>query len=217
MSYDFNGAERQSNGFDPIPAGTVVPLTMNIRPGGAGEGGWFKQSGSSDALMLDCEFTVTEGRYARRKIWQYLVVSGGKLNERGESTAGNITRSMLRAILESARNIMPDDAGERAQNARRVNGWQDFCGMTFLAKLGVEKDRTGQYPDRNRIQTVVTPDMKDYGSPTTGEVAPQTAPFTNTPSASGATPWGGAQPSEAMYPPQSAAQPASDPVPAWAR
>ncbi|MFQ8735598.1 MAG: hypothetical protein ACLSAH_05745 [Bilophila wadsworthia] len=49
MSYDFNGADRQSSGFDPIPAGTIVPLTMSIRPGGAGDGGWFKQSQSSDA------------------------------------------------------------------------------------------------------------------------------------------------------------------------
>ena len=40
MSYDFNGADRQSSGFDPIPAGTIVPLTMSIRPGGAGDGGW---------------------------------------------------------------------------------------------------------------------------------------------------------------------------------
>ena len=58
MSYDFNGADRQSSGFDPIPAGTIVPLTMSIRPGGVGDGGWFKQSQSSDALMLDCEFVV---------------------------------------------------------------------------------------------------------------------------------------------------------------
>ena len=92
MSYDFNGADRQSSGFDPIPAGTIVPLTMSIRPGGAGDGGWFKQSQSSDALMLDCEFVVSEGPYAKRKIWQFLIVSGGKLNERGESTAGTTPR-----------------------------------------------------------------------------------------------------------------------------
>ncbi len=135
MSYDFNGADRQSSGFDPIPAGTIVPLTMSIRPGGAGDGGWFKQSQSSDALMLDCEFVVSEGPYAKRKIWQFLIVSGGKLNERGESTAGNITRATLRAILESARGIRPDDMGESAQAARRIDGWQDFCGLTFIAKL----------------------------------------------------------------------------------
>lgn len=155
MSYDFNGADRQSSGFDPIPAGTIVPLTMSIRPGGAGDGGWFKQSQSSDALMLDCEFVVSEGPYAKRKIWQFLIVSGGKLNERGESTAGNITRATLRAILESARGIRPDDMGESAQAARRIDGWQDFCGLTFIAKLGVEKDKTGQYADKNRIHTVI--------------------------------------------------------------
>lgn len=198
MSYDFNEAEKQA-GFDPIPAGTVVPLTMTIRPGGAGEGGWLKQSQSSDAQMLDCEFIVAEGRYARRKIWQHLVVSGGKVNERGESAAGNITRSTLRAILESTRNIRSDDDGEAARNARRVTGWQDFCGLTFMAKVGVEKDRTGQYPDKNRIQTVITPDMKEY--PSNGAACAGTA----VPAASS---WG-AQSSESAAP--------KTPVPAWAK
>ena len=168
MSYDFNGADRQSSGFDPIPAGTIVPLTMSIRPGGAGDGGWFKQSQSSDALMLDCEFVVSEGPYAKRKIWQFLIVSGGKLNERGESTAGNITRATLRAILESARGIRPDDM-----------------------------DKTGQYADKNRIHTVITPDMKEYGQP----------------QATSSSGWSAQQ--EPARP--SAPAPSPTPVPAWAR
>ena len=184
MSYDFNGADRQSSGFDPIPAGTIVPLTMSIRPGGVGDGGWFKQSQSSDALMLDCEFVVSEGPY-------------GKLNERGESTAGNITRATLRAILESARGIRPDDMGESAQAARRIDGWQDFCGLTFIAKLGVEKDKTGQYADKNRIHTVITPDMKEYSQP----------------QATSSSGWSAQQ--EPARP--SAPAPSPTPVPAWAR
>lgn len=46
MSYDFNGADRQSSGFDPIPAGTIVPLTMSIRPGGAGDAGKIRHDGN---------------------------------------------------------------------------------------------------------------------------------------------------------------------------
>lgn len=38
--------------------------------------------------------------------------------------------------------------GESAQAARRIDGWQDFCGLTFIAKLGVEKDKTGNMPTR---------------------------------------------------------------------
>ena len=51
MSYDFNGADRQSSGFDPIPAGSIVPVTMGVRRGGAGEGGCVKDWQASDAGM----------------------------------------------------------------------------------------------------------------------------------------------------------------------
>ena len=144
MSYDFNNADHQQNGFDLIPAGTIVPLVMTIRPGGSGEGGWLKASNNSDAEMLDCEFVVESGPYAKRKLWQFMVLSGGKLNDKGDSVAGNISRSTLRAILESARTIMPDDMSDAAIRARIINGWQDFCGIVFLAKIGVEKDKTLQ-------------------------------------------------------------------------
>jgi hypothetical protein len=45
---------------------------------------------------------------------------------------------------------------------RRVNGWQDFDGIEFVGKIGVEKDKTGKYSDRNRLQSVITPDSRDY-------------------------------------------------------
>ena len=186
---DFNGADRQ---FDLIPDNTIVPLIMHIKPGGQGDGGWLRPSQNSDALMLECELTVLEGPFARRKIFQYMVVSGGSLNEKGESKAGNITRSNLRAILESARNIKPDDMSpEAAQKRCCPGGWADFNGICFVAKVGIEKGKDG-YSDRNKIKTVITPDMEGY-APIQQQAAPAAA----------ATP-----------PPQSAA---SNPVPSWAR
>lgn len=206
MSYDFNSAEKQSS-MDLIPVGSIVPLVMTIRPGGSGDGGWLKASNSSDAQMLDCEFTVAEGPYAKRKLWQYLVLSGGKQNEHGESIAGGITRSTLRAILESARDIKPDDHSDAAVNARRINGWQDFCGLTFVAKIGIEKDKTGQYQDKNRIQAVITPDMKNYGGSRGGNGG---APAQLAAPAWSASP--ASQPPLPTVPPK-----AANPIPAWAR
>ena len=98
---------------------------------------------------------------------------------------------------ESARGIRPDDMGESAQAARRIDGWQDFCGLTFIAKLGVEKDKTGQYADKNRIHTVITPDMKEYSQP----------------QATSSSGWSAQQ--EPARP--SAPAPSPTPVPAWAR
>lgn len=238
MPYDFNTADRQKNGFDLIPANTVLPLVMTIRPGGAGEQGWLKPSQSSDAQMLDCEFTVESGPYARRKVWQMFTVSGGNLDEHGESIGGKISRQSLRAILESARRIDPNDMSDTAMAGRRINGWQDFNGLVFWARIGVKKDKSGQYADKNRIACVLTPDMKDYGKMTE---APAGASVTgsgcygaSSPAAAAApapatAPVWAASPSPAASPgnssPAASAQPAApvvpseaaSPVPAWAR
>ena len=195
-NFDFNDADRQ---FDLIPDNTIVPLIMHIKPGGQGDGGWLRPSQNSDAMMLECECVVLEGPFAKRRIFQYMVVSGGSLNEKGESKAGNITRSNLRAILESARNIKPDDMSpEAAQKRCCPGGYADFNGICFVAKIGIEKGQNG-YNDKNKIKTVITPDMEGYAP-----IQQQAA------AAAAATP----PPQGQMPPPQSAA---SNPVPSWAR
>ncbi len=218
MSLDFNNEDRQQSGFDLIPNGTIAPVVMTIRPGGAGEGGWLTQSNSSDAQYLNCEFTVESGTYARRKLWQNVMLSGDKRDEHGESIAARISRALLRAILESARGIAPDDMSEQAVSARRVSGWGDFNGLTFWARIGIEKDKTGSYGDRNRIAVAITPDMKDYGHLSEGNPAPAAAQT--------AAPWGTtaqAQPAATVTPAWAAAAPApqasasGSPIPAWGR
>lgn len=170
MSFDFNfnTAEKQTGG-ELIPDGVIVPVVMNIRPGGVGEGGWLTASKSSDAEMLNCELTVCDGPYAKRKIFTNMTVSGGSLNDKGESKGGNITRSTLRAILESARNINPNDMSEEATNKRTISGFGDLNGIVFLMKVGIEKDKTGQYADKNKIKTIITPDMRQYAEGFTKE------------------------------------------------
>ena len=64
MSFDFNHDDRQT--FDLIPANSIVPVVMTIRPGHIGEGGYLTQSQNSDAQYLDCEFAVLAGPFARQ-------------------------------------------------------------------------------------------------------------------------------------------------------
>ena len=158
---DLNSAEVQ-RGFDElIPANTIAPVIMTIRPGGKGPEGWLTESKTSDAMYLNCEFTITEGPYAKRKVWSNMTWTGGKKNEKGQSIGGEITRSTLRAMLESARNISPLDMSEKAMAARRVNSFSEFDGVEFIVKIGVEKG-SGGYPDKNKVLAVVTPDKKEY-------------------------------------------------------
>lgn len=205
--FDFNGADKQQS-FELIPAGTIVPLVMVVKPGGIGDGGWLTASKRSDAMMLNCEFTVTDGPYVKRKIFQYMVVSGGSLNEKGESKAGAITRATLRSMLESARNIMPDDMSNAAMDKRRAATWQDFNGLCFVAEVGVEKGTDG-YQDKNRIKMVITPNMKEY-SP-----APQVSTPNPFPAAAQAPASAPAWSQGAATPPPPAAS--ANPAPAWAR
>ena len=160
MSMDFNDAE--SKGYGVIPQGTVVPLIMTVRPGKHGDGGWESTSAKSEYTWLDCEFTVTGGQYRNRKFWQNMMVSGPS------DTAISITRSTLRGILESARQIKPDDESEAAKAKRIVTGYGDFSGLEFVAKVKVVKQ--DGYDDKNELLTPVPVTSPDYAK--AGEAKP---------------------------------------------
>ena len=208
---DFNQDDQQM--FDLIPNNTIVPVVMTIRPGSAGEGGWFTESKTSDALMLDCEFTVSAGPFARRKFWQNMVLFGGKVDESGNSIAGKISRATLRAILESARGILPSDFSEAAKKARTVSGPGDFNGMEFICKIGVQKGQNG-YSDKNQIAVVITPDKKEYAEIKAGKFEQVSAAHATT---NAAPSWAG----NTEAPAQAAAAPPSNTqrptIPAWAQ
>lgn len=155
-NFDFNNADKQA-AFELIPHGEIVPVVFTIRPGGSDDGGWLKQSqNNADMFMLDTESTVIEGEYAKRKIWQFMIVEGSE-------KAAPISRKTLRAIIEASKGINPDDMSNEAINARRISGWGDFNGLAFLIKVGIEKaKKDSTYSDKNKILVVITPDMPEY-------------------------------------------------------
>lgn len=157
MAYDFNDAETQRTG-ELIPDGTIVPVHMTLRPGGAGDEGWLKLTKAGDGQMLDCEFTVIEGEYARRKFWSLFTVEG---TTEGQKKAVGITRSRIRAMLESARGIDPTDESDKAVEARRIHSFADLDGLRFWAVVGLEKGTDG-YKDKNVLKAVITPDRRDW-------------------------------------------------------
>ena len=114
--------------------------------------------------MLDLEFVLVDGPYARRKFWTNLVLEG---TTPGHAQAVEISRGVLRGILELARGIKPDDLSDQAR-ARRMADLKDFDNIIFVARIGVEKgkprnDGSGEsYPDKNVIAGIITPDKKDW-------------------------------------------------------
>ena len=159
---DFNDAEQQQ-GFDLIPKGTTVKVRMTIKPGGHDDpaqgwtGGYATESFDTGSVYLACEFVVLEGAYARRKMWSNIGLHSSK-----GPTWGQMGRSMIRGILNSARNVHPQDNTTYATSRRRIEGFHELDGIEFLARVDVEKDAKGE--NRNVVKLAVEPDHKDYAS-----------------------------------------------------
>jgi hypothetical protein len=180
MSYDLNDAAPQMAPMgDLIPDGTFAKVIMKIRPGGTNGGtamdaGLLKGSAHSDAKMLDCEFTVVEGPYARRKFWQNFTVAGGKLDERGQSKGWNISKSIFRAMVDSALGLDPGDVSQGAREKRVIGGLKQLDGISFAARILVESSDNPNYRDSNKIANVVLPNEPAHGAIMRGEqVAPE--------------------------------------------
>lgn len=112
---DFNDAQSNTN---LIPKGTLAKVRLTIRPGGfddpaQGWTGGYATRGSTGAVYLNGESTVTEGQYARRKIFTLI----GLYSPKGPDWA-NMGRSMIR-------------------------GLGDLDGIEFLARIDVGTDATG--------------------------------------------------------------------------
>ena len=161
MTYDYSTTPPPRE-FDLIPNGTVASVAMKLRPGGVGEGGWLKRSKNGDCAMLDVEFVVLDGEYARRKFWANLILEG---TTPGHAQAAAISRSVLRSILESARGIKPDDISPEARAARTVD-LAAFDGMKFVAKIGIETGKAkgnGEFfADKNVLVAAITPDKREW-------------------------------------------------------
>jgi hypothetical protein len=218
--FDFNDADGQRERGTPMPAGTLCKVVLNIRAGGEqSSGGWLTQSKSSDALYLDCELTVLNGEYAKRKLWTNLTVSGGKLNDKGQSIGGNISRATIRAMLESARNISPVDMSNTANAKRQISGFGDLDGLEFAIKVGMEKGKD-PYPDKNTISLVVTPEREEYAAIMAAPVAGNPAPVAgntaaNRTAAAFKPSWAGGAAAPAPAPQTPAAK--TNTTPAWAQ
>lgn len=162
MSIDFNNSENQSN-FDLIPNGTLAKVRMSIKPGGYDDqnqgwiGGYATRNEATGSIYLSCEFVILEGEYAKRKVWGII----GLYSNKGPEW-GNMGRSFIKAILNSARGFSESDNSPAAQSARKINGIGDLDGIEFVAKITTKKDQNEEL--RNEIRFAITPDNKDYKS-----------------------------------------------------
>ena len=198
---DFNDAKSNIN---LIPKGTLAKVRLTIRPGGfddpsQGWTGGYATRGSTGAVYLNGEFTVLEGQYARRKIFTLI----GLYSPKGPDW-GNMGRSLVRGILNSARGISDKDMSPEAQAARRIGGFADLDGIEFVARIDVGTDANGD--DKNEIRSAVTPDHKDYAA-IMGAVVPAQSPLSQGQQSHNPQGTQGSQPSQSSQAPSATGRP----------
>ena len=160
MTIDLNEAGGQRE-FDLIPADTIATLVIKVRGGGAGPDGTLRRSKDGRSEGLDLEFAVCDGKFAKHKLWTLLTLQG---ETEGHAEAGRIATTLLRAILESARGVRPDDQSETARKQRELESYLEFDGMRFVGRIGIEPARNG-YDAKNKLASVITPEMQAWRKP----------------------------------------------------
>lgn len=175
--FDFNTAEVSEGFGDLLPDGLICLVEGRLRRQGATapqfnspeDAEVFKLSKDGLSYMADWEFTVRNGRFANRKVWQLMTVQTQKEDD-GSKKAVNIAMSTLRSMVESATGTHPKDETEAARQKRYIpyftaleyfNNHGDSSGILFVAKIGIDKGKDG-YADKNKISQVITPDRKEW-------------------------------------------------------
>jgi hypothetical protein len=161
---DFNDAEPQME-FTLIPANTIAKARLTIKPSNDFSDPFLTRSKDGNSAYLNCEFVIMEGQYVRRKIFDKIGISGS-------DAWINMGKARIRAILESAKNINPNDMSETAMAARKINSFEELEGLEMIIKIGIESNRGGVYPDKNRVLSIITPDHAMYKEYMSGSDVP---------------------------------------------
>ncbi len=206
MSLDFNNADQQLD-FSPLPDGSIVKVGFTVKPGGAGTDGSLKNNKANNGTLLEMECVILSQPHANRKLFERWNI------DHPNQTAVNISRSKIRALLNSARGINPDDQSPNAAQARTLNAYGEISGMVAVARLTVKKSEG--YKDQNEIDYIVEPGDQHYAEVMAGQTflpakkgAPAAAQAPNQ-----WQPAGQPAPAPAVAPNQHWTQPATAPQP----
>jgi hypothetical protein len=163
MSNPFDFTEFEN--ADLIPDGTIALLQMRVRYGDAADG-VLTRSKNGQSELLKVEYIVVDGPQAKRKFLQDHILVG---TTDGQKQMADKNKALFKAIIDSAKNLDPNDKSPEARKARTMQ-FRDFDGLRLLGKVGVEGPRTdkatGQtYSARNVLDKVITRGDPDWRGP----------------------------------------------------
>jgi len=158
----------EGNDFSLIPHGTIARAILYIKPQMDGvtipdlaQDAIFRQSATSSAKWIECEFTIIGGQFDKRKVWHNLFFDGDKKNASGVSMSKEIGLRTLRGLVDSAKGLSPADMSPEANALRQIPSLDAINGMEFCIKIAVEKGTNG-YEDKNKMLAPITVNQEGY-------------------------------------------------------
>jgi hypothetical protein len=154
---NFNDAEEQMF-YGLIPHKTIAQVRLLLKKGNhitkEWPDGYATLSKSATCVYLACEFIVLSGEYENRKIWSNIGLHSDNSEKYGE-----IGRSTIKAILNSARSLHSKDKSPEAEKQRQIKSFADLDNLQVVAEITINDQ--GDKP-RNEIKTIITPDHARY-------------------------------------------------------
>jgi hypothetical protein len=168
MPIDLNDAKP-----DELLSSGVYYLEITVVPGRDGEGGYLRRAKNMRSLMLELIYKVVGGERAGFKIWDYITVDLDETDDpvnlppivpdklSNFRTSVRMGRVKVRAIVDSAYGLLPNDDSDDARAKRKLNSYGELHGLKFYGQVEQRPGRNG-YGPRNYVDFVITPDLPDY-------------------------------------------------------
>jgi hypothetical protein len=160
---NFNDAEEQMS-YELIPHKTIAKVKLMLKKGNhvtqEFPDGYATLSKAGTSIYLACEFVILSGEYEHRKVWSNIGLCNmnSRLGTEGDRYA-DIGRSMIKAILNSARGLHSKDKSPEAEKLRTIRSFADLDNLICVAEITINDK--GDKPC-NEIKTIITPDHARY-------------------------------------------------------
>jgi hypothetical protein len=140
----FNPEEQEGSNYDVLPKGEYVAQVIDAS---------VSQPKSGDGYGINLTWQITEGEYENRYAWQRITF------QHSSNQAQQIGRQQLKDLCEAT------------GVSEQVTDVEVFKFIPCLIRLGIEKDKDGVYPDKNKVARVLP--LAPAGPQPTKPVAPK--------------------------------------------
>ena len=162
----FDPETQEGNSWDPLPVGEYVAQIVEAS---------VLQPKSGDGCYLALTWKIAEGKFEGRQVWHRITFAHS--NEQAQTIGRKTLKDLCVALAVN----------------EQVNDAEVFLFKPARIRLGIEKDKQGLYPDKNKVSRIrpLEPKPAEPGQPANGGSASTAAPGVPKPAVGpgAAAPW----------------------------